>query len=170
MYDFSIPGGGFVSFYDLIEVLGISKQDIQGYFSREVDADNDANEYEDGVYDWYEETGINTQDANSSAPTMLSGVDVSENTRKFVAYVESVEFSNPELVWVGKVENENTVGGIKEEKRLEVEYSAHLTEEQIEEINTQTVEAGDWALIETDSNPQQSWGDQRTQGAINEVP
>ena len=25
-------------------------------------------------------------------------------------------------------------------------------------------------LIETDSNPQQSWGDQRTQGAINVVP
>ena len=25
-------------------------------------------------------------------------------------------------------------------------------------------------MIETDSNPQQSWGDQRTQGAINVVP
>ena len=25
-------------------------------------------------------------------------------------------------------------------------------------------------VIETDSNPQQSWGDQRTQGAINVVP
>ena len=36
---------------------------------------------------------------------------------------------------------------MKEANGLEVEYSAELTEEQIAEINAQTVEAGDWALI-----------------------
>ena len=45
------------------------------------------------------------------------------------------------------MDGETTVGGIKESRGLECEYSAELTEEQIVEINAQTVEAGDWALI-----------------------
>ena len=61
--------------------------------------------------------------------------------------MESVAFSDPELVWVGKIDEVTTVGGIKESRGLEVEYSAELTEEQIAVINAQTVEAGDWALI-----------------------
>ena len=126
-YRISLPGGGFISFYDLIEILNISRQDVQ----EDVNEDN-------------EEVDAETDEA---APLMLPDVDVSEETRKFVANVESVDFSSPELVWVGKVEDETTVGGIKESKGLEVEYSAELTEEQIAEINAQTVESGDWALI-----------------------
>ena len=64
-----------------------------------------------------------------------------------MADVASVEFSNPELVDVSKAESETTVGQIKESRGLECEYSAELTEEQITQINAQTVEAGDWALI-----------------------
>ena len=123
MYDFSLPGGGFVSFTNLIEVLGI----IEGTNSGENDIDS---------------AEVTDQDALT-----LSDVTVSEETKKFVADVESIEFSNPELVWVGKVETDSTVGGIKEANGLEVQYSAELTEEQIEEINAQTVESGDWALI-----------------------
>jgi hypothetical protein len=58
-----------------------------------------------------------------------------------------VEFSSPELVWVGKVDEAATVGGLKETNRLEVDYSADLTEAQIAEINAQMVGVGDWALI-----------------------
>ena len=123
MYDFSLPGGGFVSFTNLIEVLGI----IEGTNSGENDIDS---------------AEVTDQDALT-----LSDVTVSEETKKFVADVESIEFSNPELVWVGKVETDSTVGGIKEANGLEVQYSAELTEEQIEEINAQTVESGDWALV-----------------------
>ena len=101
---FSIPGGGYVSFTDLVEVLGIAG------------------------------------DTNDDA-------EVSEATREFVENVASVEFSDPSLVDVSKVENETTVGQIKESRELECEYSAELTEEQIVEINEQLVEAGDWALI-----------------------
>ena len=93
-FEFSIPGGGFVSLEHLVEILGIS-----------------------------------------------------ENAKKFVANVENVEFSDPNLVWAGKVDEATTVGEIKESKVPEVEYSAELTEEQIAEINAQPVEAGDWALI-----------------------
>ena len=124
-YDFSIPGGGFVSLEHLVEVLGIASADEN--------TANGAENVENGTA--YEEA------------IKLNEVKVSEATKKFVADVVSVEFSSSELVWVGKVDSAATVGGLKEANGLEVEYSAELTEEQIAEINAQTMEAGDWALI-----------------------
>ena len=144
MYQFSLPGGGFVSFTDLVEVLGI----IGDTNSEENGDENGAviteNGEENGINEGAEEDGI---DSDTNTALTLGDVEVSEATRKFVANVANVEFSSPELVDVSKVENETTVGQIKESRGLEVEYSAELTEEQIAEINAQTVEAGDWALI-----------------------
>ena len=70
-----------------------------------------------------------------------------KSAKEFVGEVEKVDFSDPELVWVGKVDSKSTVGELKEANGLDVEYSAEMTEEQIAEINAQTVGAGDWALI-----------------------
>ena len=123
-YQFTLPGGGFVSFTDLVEALGLA-----GDTSR---ADREA---------------VNEENDTEAAPRTLDDVVVSEESRKFAADVERVEFSSPELVWVGKVEHESTVGGLKEANALDCEYSSELTKEQIAEINAQTVEAGDWALI-----------------------
>ena len=64
-----------------------------------------------------------------------------------IAEVESVEFSNPSLVWVGKAENATTIGTLKERNDLTCDYSAEMTEEEIKTIDAQTVKAGDWALI-----------------------
>ena len=61
--------------------------------------------------------------------------------------VENIGFSNPELLSVSKVDEDTTVGAIKERLGLECEYSADLTEEQIAEADAQTVKAGDWVLI-----------------------
>ena len=74
-------------------------------------------------------------------------MEISDRTKEFVADVKNVEFSDPDLAWIGKVDETGTVGGLKEANGLECQYSAELTEEQIAEINAQTVEAGDWALI-----------------------
>ena len=123
MYQFSLPGGGFVSFTDLVEVLGII---------------GDTNS---------EENGDEIDATEAQAANGLLDVKAGNAAKKFVADVVSVEFSSPELVDVSKVEADTTVGQIKENRGLEVEYSAELTEEQIAEINAQTVEAGDWALI-----------------------
>ena len=122
IFDFSIPGGGFVSLAHLVEVMGIANTDSQ----RET-VENNFSTYEEAVN--------------------LNSVTVSEKTREFMADVTNVEFSNPELVWVGKVNEGITVREIKTGNNLECEYSEELTEEQITEINAQTVEAGDWALI-----------------------
>ena len=122
-YQFSLPGGGFVSFTDLVEVLGITHDDNNG----ENKAETDAAEMQiaDGMLD----------------------VTASDMARKFAENVESVEFSSSELVWVGKTDAETTVGALKEANGLECEYSLELTEDQIEEINHTEVESGDWALI-----------------------
>ena len=120
VYDFSMPGGGFVSFTDLVEVLGISG-----------DTNNRKNETE-------------KEEENADGKLDVTESDVA---KKFVADVASVEFSNPDLIWAGNVDTGTTVGTIKEANGLESEYSAELTEKQIEAINNTAVESGDWALI-----------------------
>ena len=162
MYEFSLPGGGFISFSELIEVLGVAKTgenddvhlagEVPGIDNQDVNGEKDTSENTEsaentgysGVHNPMEVSGIDNQDATALT---LDGVEVSEATREFVADVESVVFSNPALVDVSKVENETTVGGIKESRGLEVQYSAELTEEQIAEINSTVVESGDWVLI-----------------------
>lgn len=70
-----------------------------------------------------------------------------DEIQELVDGIENIEFSSPDLVSVSKVEEDTTVGAIKERLGLECEYSAELTEEKIAEINAQGVNAGDWALI-----------------------
>ena len=164
MYDFSIPGGGFVSLEHLVEVLGIASVDENteneaenaekgaesgDEFAGDVQGEDVSNENgEDSTDEAAEGEASPSADSSTYEEAIkLNEIEVSEATKKFVADVERVEFSNPELVWVGKVDEATTVGGLKEANGLEVEYSAELTEEQIAEINAQTVEAGDWALI-----------------------
>ena len=126
-YEFSIPGGGFVSFTDLMEVLGVAGSKNNA----------DSEETKD------DETGKEVE----SALFTLRDVVVSDTTKKFVADVETVQFSSPELLSVVKVKEDATVGAIKDGLKLKDEYSADLTEDQIKKIDAQNVKAGDWALI-----------------------
>ena len=123
MYQFSLPGGGFVSLTDLIEVLGIPG-----------DTSNEDNEEKSET--------VEARDSNG-----MLDVTAGDAAKKFVADIASVEFSSPELVWVGKTDHETTVGGLKKANGLDCQYSAELTEEQIAEINGIEVHSGDWALI-----------------------
>ena len=129
-YDFSIPGGGFISLEHLVEVLGISESD-----------DDEANTDKDDDKATLEEAAVYRN------ALKLNEVEVSEVTKAFVADVESVVFSSPELVWVGKAAKNTTIGKLKKANNLDCQNSAELTEEQLAEIDAQAVEAGDWALI-----------------------
>ena len=82
-----------------------------------------------------------------SIKSLIEALNVSDNSDTFIQNIKTVKFSNPDLVWVGKVEEETTVGDLKEANGLKVKYSKELTKEKIEEINAQAVHAGDWALI-----------------------
>ena len=114
-YSFSLPGGGFMSFAHLAQILGLAEA---ADFDTVLDAAADMN-----------------------------SIPVSEATRQFVADVVSVELSDPSLIWIGKTDIYTTVGQLKADYGLNCLYSSELTEEQIAQINAQTVEAGDWALI-----------------------
>ena len=75
-------------------------------------------------------------------------LDIQKDDRElFVEDVKDISFSDPSLVWTGRVDEDTTVGEIKDVRELKVEYSAKLTELQIKEGNEQTVKAGDWVLI-----------------------
>ena len=152
-YEFTLPGGGFISFTDLVEVLGIAGGTDNGQNApdHEAELSEDDRAENSGIS---EDAGAENTEADAAAEMDNTGafrapddVVVSDAARAFVADVINVEFSSPELVDVSKVEADTTVGQIRESRGLECEYSAELTEEQIEEINAQTVEAGDWALI-----------------------
>ena len=78
---------------------------------------------------------------------LLKELNVAGDTEEFVSEIEKAEFSNPDLVWVGKAADKTTVGDLKKANSLNAQYSSDLTEEQIKEIDAQTVRAGDWALI-----------------------
>lgn len=125
-YDFSIPGGGFVSFAQMIELLHIPT--TRGAV-REVE-------------EWPEEVH-----GEAEKVYFIPNTSISEETRNFVSQIENIEFSSPNLVSVSKVEAASTIGQIKEQLGLVCEYSTELTEKNIEDINAQTVEAGDWVLI-----------------------
>jgi len=126
-YDFSIPGGGFVNFENLVEILKITNIDLDEEKSEESGTDEDV--------------------SGKSDTQIMDNIEVRAETKRFIADIEKIEFSTPEYVWVGKAENNTNVGAIKKVNELEPCYSSALTEEQIDNINAQTVKAGDWVLI-----------------------
>ena len=145
IFDFSIPGGGFVSLEHVVEILGIAdnttnteKTSLSEENGRGSDDENE-NVFLSEAQEPEADTGKQVFDLNN--------VKVSEAAKKFVADVESVEFSTPSLVWTGKVDKETTVGKLKEEHGLNVQYSAELPEELIAEWDSCELESGDWALI-----------------------
>ncbi len=138
-YDFSIPGGGFVSFEKLMEVLDVVKK------SESEEKDGNSAEIQDAEDEPDQEAEVT--DALEQYRLTLDDVQVSQETKIFVKDVDKMEFSNPELLSVSKVQENTTVGAIKDGLELECQYSADLTEEDIEKINSTEVESGDWALI-----------------------
>ena len=140
-FEFSIPGGGFISLEHLVEALGIAE-------AGEDDADAADPEAGNGPGNNSEES-----DKGQEVPgTFEEAVDVnndpvSEAAKEFVANVARVEFSDPELVWAGRADKETTVGEIKQEHGLDVQYSVELPEELIAEMDSHEVASGDWVLI-----------------------
>ena len=79
VYEFHLPGGGFVSLEKLMEVLGVVESDVQS-------------ETTDNTVDNY-----NEETSQVISALTMDYVQVSDETKKFVADVENVEFSNPSI-------------------------------------------------------------------------
>ena len=154
-YEFSIPGGGFVSLEHLVEVLGIATIDANTGSGAEKAGNGTGNgdvsaKAENSIEnrDDFAEIVPGAEEAGTYDQAIkLNEVKVSEATKQFVADVDSVMFSSPELVWVGKADRKTKVGLLKKENSLKCQYSAELNNEQIAEINNSAVESGDWVLI-----------------------
>ena len=106
-----------------MDVLGIGVSDTKNN-------SDDTNEQEIDENDT-EETDEKAGEVREASGTYddfieLYETEVSDAARIFAADVESIEFSNKELLWVGKVNEASTVSGLKEVNKLEVEYSADL--------------------------------------------
>ena len=142
-YTFNLSGGGFVRLSDLVMALGIGEP---------VEAAEEALETEsDSVEEYVEETEFDLNDSfdaeAAAGPSVEETPANAERTWQFLNNVESVVFSDARLVWVGKLENAATVGEIKAENGLECQYTAEMTEEEVNSIDAQSVEADDWVLI-----------------------
>lgn len=61
--------------------------------------------------------------------------------------IRTVDFSDPSLVSVSRVDSDTTIGEIKKNLRLDCEYSSSLTEDEIEDINNSKIAKGDWAVV-----------------------
>ncbi len=170
-YEFSFTGGSFVSLEQLLELLQIPyepepelepvpaaepvMQETGSGETGSMDIEiadfsftSDSTDMEESSQS--ADSSIAAESVNNETRvvyTDLSGIAVSDVTRDFTANIESVTFTTPELIWVDKVVEQTTVGALKEANGLAPQYSSELTDEQIAEIDTQTVTAGDWALI-----------------------
>lgn len=70
-----------------------------------------------------------------------------EDIDKFIEGVESVAFSDESLIKVAPITEDTTAGDLKDNLGLESEYSAELSEERIETMDSKVLNAPDWALI-----------------------
>ncbi|MBQ9031749.1 MAG: hypothetical protein IJ106_09910 [Parasporobacterium sp.] len=145
-YDFSLPEGGYVSLQSIVEVLGIAEE-AQASAAELIAGQTAFPGAFPTATDAAATDGSASAEGQADVPLLLDNIEISEATRDFVAEVETVEFSDPSLVWVGKVEEDTTVDSLKDANGLENEYNEELEEAQLEQINSTVVDNGDWALI-----------------------
>ncbi|MBE6042419.1 MAG: hypothetical protein E7220_07875, partial [Clostridiales bacterium] len=93
-----------------------------------------------------EELGI------TSAKSRLSILDMKDkkekpSTASFLEEVESVEFSDPKLLWTGYLEEDCTPADIMTAEKLFVTYPLGLKQEEVLAINHKEYKAGDWLLM-----------------------
>ena len=122
-FSFTLPGSGFLCLEDLVEILGPAYMESTGNSS------------------------VSEGTADENPVSMTDRADISQETRAFVADIEAVSFSDPSLVWAGKVQEDTTVRTLKDTLGLEAEYSPALSLSEIRAINAEKVSAGTWGLL-----------------------
>ena len=65
----------------------------------------------------------------------------------FIGDIGNIEFSDPSLVWAGKIQSDATAADIAEYHGLDVVYSAEMTDEQKAAIRAKSYKAGEWVIM-----------------------
>lgn len=93
-------------------------------------------------------TGISLRDLFTALGICSDDPGTEEDeVREFLDSIGEASFSNPDLAWVGKVQYDNTIADIKEFYEFTCEYSKGLTKEEIENLDSRMVYAGEWGFI-----------------------
>ena len=66
---------------------------------------------------------------------------------EFIENIESVEFSDPDYLWVHKLEKDAFAGDLKKKNHLDVEYSSNTEKGNIMAMDAHHYTAPDWVLI-----------------------
>ena len=70
-----------------------------------------------------------------------------ENVELFINNIATVEFSNPDYLWNGKLEEDAFAGDLKEKYNLDIQYASNIREGNILAMNVHHYSAPDWVLI-----------------------
>ena len=140
-FAFTLNGADAVSFSRLAEALGIaesyaSKQDRGNAVSET--AENGASEAQ----------GTSGETEFVTADEVVgNAAEISETTKQFLEQVHTVAFSNPELLWVGRIEESATTGELLYRNDLAPAYPSGMSANEYGDYATREFSAPDWVLI-----------------------
>ncbi|MBQ6223540.1 MAG: hypothetical protein IJJ44_13110, partial [Solobacterium sp.] len=87
---------------------------------------------------------------------ILNVVDA-EKSQEFIDHISTVEFTNPDLICVAKIEEDITAGELKDSLDLEPEYSEEVSEDELAEMDSVQLKSVDWALISLKPFDSEEW-------------
>ena len=137
-YEFTLKGGDAISFADLADALGLTesyelKEDIRPEEDRPDEDRSDEDRSDEDRSDEEESDGEKTES--------------SEEAGTFLEQVEKVTFSNPDLLWVGKIDEDTCTEALLFKHDLVPVYPAGTTANDYGEFATKSFKAPDWVLI-----------------------
>jgi len=149
MYEFSLKGGDSISLAKLIEVLGISKNNVQGENKGDQIEETEVNNTQTDNDNSEEKAEYTAEILGSTDSEVVaaSDIQISDATNDFMKDIDKVEFSDPELLWVGKLQKDSIVYDILRENGLAPFFPFGMTEEEYISCVTTEHIANDWVLI-----------------------
>lgn len=139
LYEFSMEGGRAVSFAKLAEVLHIAEKYETDNHSADVIKEEDTDEIDADQKDLLGST--DTEEVSRE------DIVVSDTTKEFLEQVDKIEFSNPDLVLVEKIEKKTTTGEILTKYNVVPEYPYGITDREYCDNYMREFEPIDWVLI-----------------------
>ncbi len=132
---FTLKGGDSVSFAKLAQVLGIPESyGKNGSGAASGEKASEAGEQQDA-------SGTDTDEVTKEE------IEISGATKEFLKKVKDVKFSDPDLLWIEKIEKDTDPEGILFKHDLTPEYPAGTTANEYGEFASRKFTAPDWALI-----------------------
>lgn len=135
VYGFTMRGEDSVSLRALIEALHV-------YEKPEAGMAEDGAEKSDAF-----DATVTSEDLAEDAAGEKAEVETNSALDEFMADIVSVEFSDPDLLGIYKVEENKTIGEIKEELEIVWDFELVVPQKDVEEASKKQFTSGDWALV-----------------------